>query len=76
MKVAPDLPEGGLEAIVEAAVRTGLAGLIVSNTTVARPATLRSPLPAEAGGLSGPPLLAPAPRCWRGRTGWRRGGWC
>ena len=34
--------------------------LIVSNTTVARPADLRSPQKGEAGGLSGRPLLAPS----------------
>ncbi len=56
VKVAPDLPEGGLEAIVETAVRHGVDGLIVSNTTVARPDTLRSRWAGEAGGLSGRPL--------------------
>ena len=60
VKVAPDLPEGGLEAIVEAAVAHGADGLIVSNTTVARPPTLRSPRAAETGGLSGPPLMEPS----------------
>jgi len=56
VKVAPDLPEGGLEAIVETAVRHGVDGLIVSNTTVARPDALRSRWAGEAGGLSGRPL--------------------
>ena len=56
VKVAPDLPEGGLEAIVETAVQHGVDGLIVSNTTVARPDTLRSRWAGEAGGLSGRPL--------------------
>lgn len=56
VKVAPDLPEGGLEAVVETAVRHGVDGLIVSNTTVARPDTLRSRWAGEAGGLSGRPL--------------------
>jgi len=62
VKIAPDLPDGGLEAIVETAVRHGVDGLVVSNTTVARPATLRSGAAAEAGGLSGPPLLAVSTR--------------
>ncbi len=57
VKIAPDLPGGGLEAIVETAVRFGVDGLIISNTTVARPATLRSRSAGEAGGLSGAPLL-------------------
>lgn len=60
VKVAPDLPEGALEAIVETAVSHGVDGLIVSNTTVARPHALRGPHAAEAGGLSGPPLMAPS----------------
>ncbi len=58
VKIAPDLPEGGLESIVETSVRHGVDGLIVSNTTIARPATLRSGAAGEIGGLSGPPLLA------------------
>ena len=62
VKIAPDLPDGGLEAIVETSARHGVDGLVVSNTTVARPATLRSGSAAEAGGLSGPPLLAASTR--------------
>ncbi len=58
VKVAPDLSEAGLEAVVEAAVAHGVEGLVVGNTTVARPATLRSAQAGQAGGLSGPPLLA------------------
>jgi len=57
VKIAPDLPEGGLEAVVETAIRHGVDGLVVSNTTVERPATLRSAAASETGGLSGPPLL-------------------
>ena len=56
VKVAPDLPEGGLEAIVETAAAHGVDGLIVSNTTVARPSSLRSRHAGEGGGLSGRPL--------------------
>lgn len=58
VKVAPDLPEAGLEAVIEAAVAHGVEGLIVGNTTVSRPETLRSRHAAEPGGLSGAPLLA------------------
>ena len=60
MKVAPDLTQDGLEAVVETAVAHGVDWLIVSNTTVARPPTLRGPFAAETGGLSGPPLMAPS----------------
>ncbi|WP_309645981.1 quinone-dependent dihydroorotate dehydrogenase [Phenylobacterium sp.] len=55
LKVAPDLEDGEVEAIVEAVVANGLSGIIVSNTTITRPA-LRSPHATEAGGLSGAPL--------------------
>jgi dihydroorotate dehydrogenase len=58
IKIAPDLAPGAVEPIVEAAVTHGMDGLIVSNTTVARPAPLRSGLKSQAGGLSGPPLKA------------------
>lgn len=60
VKIAPDLAQGAVEPIVEAAIEHGVEGLIVSNTTVARPAPLRSPHKAQAGGLSGPPLRAPS----------------
>ncbi len=65
LKVAPDLVERDIEDITEAAVRHGLRGLIVSNTTVARPDTLRSAHRGEAGGLSGAPLMAPSTRMLR-----------
>jgi dihydroorotate dehydrogenase len=56
VKIAPDLAEEALGPIVEACAARGVAGLIVSNTTVARPDTLRSRHRGEAGGLSGAPL--------------------
>ncbi len=60
VKVAPDLPSGGLESLVEVALECGIAGLIVSNTTIARPPGLRGRHSAQTGGLSGPPLMAPS----------------
>jgi dihydroorotate dehydrogenase len=57
VKVAPDLSDDGLRAVVETCVAEGVQGLIVGNTTLSRPAGLRSPLATEAGGLSGVPLL-------------------
>ena len=56
VKVAPDLSEEGLLSVVETAVEEGVDGLIVSNTTIRRPAGLRSPNAHQAGGLSGAPL--------------------
>jgi dihydroorotate dehydrogenase len=57
VKIAPDLENPGLEDVARAAADTGIDGIIVSNTTVARPADLPRDLAAEAGGLSGPPLF-------------------
>jgi dihydroorotate dehydrogenase len=60
LKVAPDLSEGERLEIAEAALETGIDGMVISNTTVARPAGLRSPHARETGGLSGTPLFAPS----------------
>jgi dihydroorotate dehydrogenase len=57
VKIAPDLGDAGLEALVECAVRHRVDGLIVSNTTISRPDSLRSELKTETGGLSGRPLF-------------------
>lgn len=57
VKAAPDLAEEGLESVVETCVAGGVQGLIMGNTTISRPAGLRSPLAKEAGGLSGAPLF-------------------
>jgi dihydroorotate dehydrogenase len=55
LKVAPDLDDPEIEAIVETVLAFGLSGIIVANTTLSRPA-LASPDAGEAGGLSGAPL--------------------
>jgi dihydroorotate dehydrogenase len=55
LKVAPDLEDAEVETIVEICLAHALAGIIVSNTTISRPA-LRSKSRDEAGGLSGAPL--------------------
>jgi dihydroorotate dehydrogenase len=57
IKLAPDLSDAGLDAVVQTAVEEGAAGLIISNTTIARPQGLRSRNALQAGGLSGAPLL-------------------
>ncbi len=56
LKIAPDLGPGEIAMIVEAGLDHRLDALIVSNTTLDRPAGLRSPHRDEAGGLSGAPL--------------------
>jgi dihydroorotate dehydrogenase len=62
LKIAPDLDARGLEDIVATALTRRIDGLIVSNTTVARPATLISRNRDESGGLSGRPLFEPSTR--------------
>ena len=58
LKVAPDLDGTAVRDIAERAIAFKLDALIVSNTTIARPDTLRSDLRNETGGLSGKPLFA------------------
>ncbi|WP_428489160.1 quinone-dependent dihydroorotate dehydrogenase [Rhodopila sp.] len=57
VKLAPDLSPDGLAAVVETCVEQGVAGLILGNSTISRPAGLQSAHASEAGGLSGRPLL-------------------
>lgn len=59
VKIAPDLSPDGVASVVETCVSGGAAGLIVSNTTLARP-RLRSAQATQAGGLSGQPLMGPS----------------
>eukprot|EP00105_Crassostrea_gigas_P023107 XP_011442839.1 PREDICTED: dihydroorotate dehydrogenase (quinone), mitochondrial-like [Crassostrea gigas] len=58
VKIAPDLTDRDKEDI--AAVVTSrkgyVNGLIISNTTVRRPPSLKNPSKTEEGGLSGPPV--------------------
>ena len=57
LKIAPDLAWEDLSDIAAVALAGTLDGLIVSNTTVARPDSLRSGNAKETGGLSGAPLF-------------------
>jgi dihydroorotate dehydrogenase len=58
VKIAPDLTPEERQDLALVALTSGIDGLIVSNTTVDRPAELVSPYAAESGGLSGRPLFA------------------
>lgn len=60
LKVAPDLDAEEKKAIVAQVLAHGIDGMIVSNTTVQRPASLQSPARGESGGLSGRPLFIPS----------------
>jgi dihydroorotate dehydrogenase len=59
LKIAPDLDSHALDEIADVVRASGIEGLIVSNTTVARP-SLKSFHAGEAGGLSGKPLFLPS----------------
>ncbi len=60
VKIAPDLTDADRADIAAVALSGAVQGLIVSNTTVARPADLHGRHRAQAGGLSGRPLFAPS----------------
>ena len=60
VKIAPDLDDEALAAIVETVVAAGMDGMIVSNTTLSRVGISDARVAAEAGGMSGRPLLAPS----------------
>ena len=63
LKIAPDLSLADLDDVVGIARARRVDGMIVGNTTLARPPSLReTALAAEAGGLSGRPLLPLANR--------------
>ena len=61
LKIAPDLGLHALDTIVATALKRGVDGLVVANTTTARPDNLQNTAAArQAGGLSGRPLFAPS----------------
>ncbi len=58
LKIAPDVSEDALKEIAEEVMTQKVDGMIVSNTTITRPSTLKDKVQAkEAGGLSGAPLF-------------------
>ena len=63
VKIAPDLADDAIDAIVDEAKRAGLAGVVATNTTIAREGLATAPdvvAGIGAGGLSGKPLFARA----------------
>jgi dihydroorotate dehydrogenase len=63
IKIAPDLTLSDLDDVVGAARRYRVDGMVIGNTTLARPSWLQDRYVAkEAGGLSGRPLFALATR--------------
>ncbi|MDE2182030.1 MAG: quinone-dependent dihydroorotate dehydrogenase [Alphaproteobacteria bacterium] len=66
LKIAPDLEEQAMDDIAGVVLEAGIEGLIVTNTTLARPPWLRSRFARETGGLSGAPLFEPSTRVLAG----------
>jgi len=56
VKLSPDLPEPAIEDALELVDELDLDGVVATNTTTDRPASLRSPNRVEKGGLSGKPI--------------------
>ena len=67
VKLAPDLPDAQVEDAVDLAGELGLAGVVLTNTTIARDGLTDPSAPAatEQGGLSGPPVRARADELMR-----------
>jgi dihydroorotate dehydrogenase len=62
VKIAPDLTPRDCEDIAAVALEGRVAGLMIGNTTIERPASLKSRFRDETGGLSGKPLFEPSTR--------------
>jgi dihydroorotate dehydrogenase len=58
VKIAPDATDDDLDDIVAVCRELRMDGIIVGNTTLSRPPSLRSTRRVETGGLSGAPLTA------------------
>ncbi|KIJ65096.1 hypothetical protein HYDPIDRAFT_88883 [Hydnomerulius pinastri MD-312] len=57
LKIAPDLQESQIIEMAEVIRSSDIDGVIVSNTTIARPSSLTDLNKSEMGGLSGKPLM-------------------
>jgi dihydroorotate dehydrogenase len=60
VKIAPDMEMEALERMLDTVMEYRVDGVILTNTTIARPSSLRSPHAKETGGLSGRPLTEPS----------------
>ena len=60
LKIAPDLTAEDKQDIAAVCLDQAVAGIIATNTTIERPATLKGKARGEAGGLSGRPLFGPS----------------
>ncbi len=62
VKLAPDLADGDLPAIIEVLNGSGIDGIAIANTTLARTGLRHEATAREAGGLSGAPLFRASTR--------------
>ena len=60
VKLSPDLPPPAVDDALELVEEFGLDGVVATNTTTTRPASLRSLNRVEEGGLSGAPIESTA----------------
>jgi dihydroorotate dehydrogenase len=60
VKLSPDLPDPAVDDALDLVNELDLDGVVATNTTTDRPASLRSPNRVEDGGLSGKPIEARA----------------
>ncbi|KAJ3072495.1 Dihydroorotate dehydrogenase (quinone), mitochondrial [Podochytrium sp. JEL0797] len=58
VKIAPDVTQAELEDIAAVILESKIDGVVISNTTISRPASLKSDtsLTTQTGGLCGPPV--------------------
>lgn len=56
VKISPDLEDAEIDAMAQAALDLGLAGIVAVNTTTSREGLASAVDSAKPGGLSGPPL--------------------
>ena len=65
VKIAPDLDEAQVDAIAASVVKSGMAGIVATNTTIARDAVKHLAHGEEIGGLSGAPVFEASNRVIR-----------
>ena len=57
VKIAPDMDEEAIHQVADTLIRTGVDGVVATNTTVSREGVKHLPHGMEQGGLSGLPML-------------------
>ena len=65
VKIAPDLDEAQVDAIAASVVKSGMAGIVATNTTITRDAVKHLAHGEEIGGLSGAPVFEASNRVIR-----------